>query len=64
MLPDQSSMYLVGLDATCGHNDRVGYWKDVYGKPKPPAGPKADGLVRMGGVVLASIDRLPSTKVS
>jgi hypothetical protein len=33
MLPDQSSMYLVGMDAACGHDDRVGYWSDVYGIP-------------------------------
>eukprot|EP00045_Choanoeca_perplexa_P010403 m.104931 g.104931 ORF g.104931 m.104931 type:complete len:80 (-) comp15268_c0_seq1:513-752(-) len=31
MLPDQSSMYLVGMDAACGHKDRIGYWDDVYG---------------------------------
>jgi SAM-dependent methyltransferase len=31
VLPDQASMYLVGLDTSCGHAARVKYWEDVYG---------------------------------
>eukprot|EP00730_Choanoeca_flexa_P002023 TRINITY_DN10879_c1_g1_i2.p1 TRINITY_DN10879_c1_g1~~TRINITY_DN10879_c1_g1_i2.p1 ORF type:complete len:516 (+),score=137.51 TRINITY_DN10879_c1_g1_i2:155-1702(+) len=31
MVPDQSTMYLVGMDAEGGYDDRIAYWDDVYG---------------------------------